>query len=34
LDFRFTAFSEVRSPLGFVTLVVTFGRRQPCRVVL
>jgi len=33
-NFRFTAFSEVRSPLDFVTFAVTLGRRSSCRVVL
>jgi hypothetical protein len=33
-NFPCTGFSEVRSPRDFVTVVVTFGRRQPCRVVL
>jgi len=33
-NFALKAFYEVRSPLGFVTLVVTLGRRWCYRVVL
>src|SRR5215207_6286843 len=34
LNFHFAAFSEVRFPLDFVTVVVTLGRQSSCRVVL
>jgi len=33
-NFAFWVFSEVRSPLGFVTVAVTLERRRCCRVEL